>query len=104
MPRTYASWGDWEKIGYKKKDPKLSGDSSPKKKAQQEKFGRCKICGGQMTYCKGTNILVCKNVIEKKKTKNGDGGEKIEYIVKEECGNINIVDAQYQDYMHYLFD
>lgn len=103
MPRTYVQWGDWEKIGYKKNDSKVSGDNS-KKKAQQEKFGKCKICGGQMTYCKSTNILICENVIEKKKTKNGDGGEKVEYTVKEECGNINIVDAQYQDYMRYLFD
>ena len=57
-----------------------------------------------MTYLKGTNILICENEVEKKKVKVGETGAKVEYTVKERCGNINMVDAQYQSYMHYLFD
>lgn len=105
MPRTYVQWGDWSKLNLKKTkgnyEPKVDEN---KKAAQKAKFGKCRICGGQMTYLGGTNILICENEVEKKKTKIGETGEKVEYTVTEECGNINLVDAQYQSYMHYLFD
>ena len=105
MPRTYVQWGDWYKLNLKKAKGKYEPKTDEEKKASQKaKFGKCRICGGQMTYLKGTNILICENEVEKKKVKIGETGAKVEYTVKERCGNINMVDAQYQSYMHYLFD
>jgi len=103
MPRTYHTWGDWEAINTKKSKGKGAKVDEQKREAQRTKFARCRVCGKQMTYLNGTNILVCKNEVEKKKTRVNELGETVEYTVSEECGNVNIVDTQYQDYMRYLF-
>ena len=103
MPRTYVKFGEWDKAGLK--TPKHEGKvDENKRESQRVKFARCKNCGGQMTYITGSNILICQNEVEKKKTKIDETGNKVEYTITEVCGNVNMVDAQYQGYMSYLFD
>lgn len=87
MPRTYIKLSDW--VAEKSKSTKRGNDE--KRESQRKKFATCRICGGQMKYLSGTNLFICENEVEK------DG-------VKTTCNNINMVDAQYQDYMRYLFD
>lgn len=84
---------DWKNS--RKKSEKIND----KKAAQIKKFSTCRICGGQMTYVKGTNILVCECDVQKKVKSGGE-----EKIVTEKCGNTNIVDKAYQDYLNYLFN
>lgn len=100
MPRTYINFNEW--VANNSKTSKKTNDE--KRNAQRAKFATCRHCGGQMKYISGTNILICENEVEKKKTKTNEDGTTVEYTVKETCGNINMVDAQYQDYMRYLFD
>lgn len=80
-------WKEREKLG---KVSKERIDKN-KQKSQREKFCKCKKCGGQMDYISGTNIFVCNC-----KTFDAKGNEKI-------CGNVNIVDDKYMDYVDYLF-
>lgn len=86
MSRVYLQWKDRDKLG-KRKPEKIDEN---KRKAQREKFCKCKQCGGQMTYVEGTNIFLCQNEVE---TKEG----------KKTCGAINLVDDRYMDYVNYLF-
>jgi ssDNA-binding Zn-finger/Zn-ribbon topoisomerase 1 len=102
MAREYAKWGEWDKIGFKKN--KKIDKNGEKKKNQKEQFARCKVCGGQMTYLKGTNILVCSNTIEKKTTLVDKNGKECESITTVSCSNINMVSEPYQSYMRYLFE
>ena len=102
MAREYAKWGEWDKIGFKIN--KKVDKNSEKKKSQKEQFARCKVCGGQMIYLKGTNILVCSNTIEKKITAVDKSGKECESITAVPCSNINMVSEPYQSYMRYLFE
>lgn len=103
--RTF-NWGQWREVekllGIKggKKDNKKNED---KRAAQRKKFAKCKVCGNQMTYIPNSNILICENNVEKKKTRVLEDGTKQTYTISEPCGNINLVDKQYQEYMNYLF-
>ena len=63
---------------------KRKTDNAEKLQKQQEKFvGKCKVCGENLTYIYGTNVLACTN--EKCKgikmtSKNEDDTEKVWYI------------------------
>jgi hypothetical protein len=63
---------------------KKKTDDAEKLQKQQEKFvGKCRVCGQNLTYVYGTNILACTNETCKgvKMTgKNEDGTERIYYI------------------------
>ena len=110
MSKNVIKWGNWTELekalGIKSKA--VPAQNSAKKKTQIEKFAKCKSCGGQMTYIKGTNALICTCEIEKEKEKvvtNPDGSvTKTKYNVKEPCGNLNLVSDEYQSYMNYLFN
>ena len=111
MEKKVIKWGNWEELN------KALGFGQPKpaqkkelanKKVKIEKFAKCKNCGGQMTYIKGTNAFICDCEVEREKekiVKNKDGTEsKVKYKVKEPCGATNLVAEEYQSYMRYLFD
>lgn len=110
MSKKVIKWGNWseleKELGIKSSKP--AQVSNGKKKFQIEKFSKCRACGGQMTYLKGTNALICNCEVEREKekiTKNPDGTEtKAKVTVKEPCGNLNLVSEEYQSYMRYLFD
>lgn len=110
MAKKVIKWGNWTELekalGIKSKPAPVQ--NAVKKKAQIEKFSKCKVCGGQMTYVKGTNVLVCNCEVEKEREKtvtNPDGSvTKTKYKVKEPCGNINLVSHEYMGYVKYLFD
>jgi len=74
-----------------------------KRKAQRAKFCKCKTCGGMMTYVKGTNSLICENIVEKKKSKEVDGKTQTTKVT-ERCGAVNLVEDKYVSYLAYLFD
>lgn len=57
-----------------------------------------------MTYAKGTNSLICENVIEKKKIKELEDGSKLTNKIIERCGAVNLVSDEYIGYLEYLFD
>lgn len=100
MPRTYAKFGEWDRVGLKGASTKID---EGKRAGQRAKFSKCRNCGGQMTYIAGTNILICENEVEKTRQKLGETGEPVEYTVKERCGNVNMVSDEFQGYMNYLF-
>lgn len=75
-----------------------------KRKAQRAKFCKCNRCKGMMTFVPNTNTLICENVVEKVKEKIQPDGSKKKITVQERCGNVNVVDNQYLDYLNYLFD
>lgn len=102
MSRTYAKFGDWGALGFKKAKPYKPDEK--KREAQRTKFARCRACGGQMTYLAGTNTLICNNEVEKKRIKRNEDGSVVEYTVTEVCGAINMVDEQYRSYLNYLFN
>ena len=100
MPREYAKFGEWNKVGFKNSTVKVDED---KRTSQRAKFAKCRFCGGQMTYLQGTNILICENEVEKSRKRTDDTGAVIEYTVTEKCGNVNMVADEFQGYMNYLF-
>lgn len=54
-----------------------------------------------MTYIKDTNILICENLVEKKSKNNEPNAGTNEKVI---CGNLNLVDNQYMNYVDYLFN
>lgn len=97
-----VKWGDWESFqkltGLKKKKNGAPASNTQKKTKQKEKFAKCKECGGQMTYIPNTNVLVCENEVENTRITDG-----VKTTHKCRCGNINLVDNKYLDYVKYLF-
>lgn len=55
------------------------------KSAKAPRPKKCKVCGGDMTAITGTNVWVCRNIVEKTKTKKNEDGSVIEYQVTEPC-------------------
>lgn len=106
MARQYFEWGQWDEISKASgiKMPKPQERNKAKLKPQQEKFARCRKCGGQMRYLKGTNVLICENEIEVEKTFENEDGTTTVKTVKQTCGNINLVDKEYQSYARFLFE
>lgn len=102
MARNYIKWGEWntleKKTGVKSSQTSKNED---KRTAQRKKFIKCKKCGGDMTYIKGTNILICENLVEKKPKSNETKTGTNEKVI---CGNLNLVDNQYMNYVDYLFN
>ncbi len=48
--------------GVSKPKEKKDNRSEEQKEKSREKFaGKCKVCGGVLSYVKGTNVMVCKN-------------------------------------------
>ena len=80
---TYYSFQDFA-IATGREPAKKRTDDMNKLKAQQEKFaGKCKVCGQDLTYHYGTNVLTCTNVKCKgieKRYPNDDGIETVRYI------------------------
>lgn len=107
MARVKYNWGELDKVAkdFGLKMPEKKSDSNAvDKTARRQKFAKCRTCGGQMTYIKGTNALVCENLVEKtKKITNADGTVSTS-VVNERCGAINLVADQYQSYMNFLFN
>ena len=112
MEKKFFRWNQFDELnkalGIKTKKKEIKVDNV-KKKAQIEKFAKCPVCGGQMTYIKGTNSLICENEVEREKTivnkdKNGKVVSKTKTKVKEPCGYINLVDEAYMNYVNYLFN
>lgn len=110
--RKYFNWNQWEEVnkefGFRTKKPAQKNDAV-KKKARIEKFCKCKECGGQMTYVKGTNTLICDCEVERQKEKAirdkfGNIVNKEKITVKEPCGNVNIISEEYMGYVNYLFN
>ena len=66
------------------KPVKKRTDDEEKLKKQQEKFvGKCKVCGQDLTYIYGTNVLACTNESckgIKMTSKNEDGTENTWYV------------------------
>lgn len=111
--RKYFNWNEWDKVnkelGLKSKKSQVQNTDSVKKKSQIEKFCKCKECGGQMTYVKGTNALICECEVERTKEritrdKKGNVIGKEKYKVKEPCGNVDLVSNEYMSYVNYLFN
>ena len=80
---TYYSFQDFARATGRETAKKRTSDEQ-KLQAQKEKFvGKCKVCGQDLTYRHGTNILACTNAnckgIEMKR-KNDDGTESTWYI------------------------
>jgi uncharacterized protein with PIN domain len=102
-----VKWGDWAELskltGFKRKNTTKKSDDS-RKKSKREKFTKCKECGGQMTYVPDSNIFVCDNEVEKKKKKKLEDGTIQEFTVTERCGNVNLIDKQYEGYVKWLFN
>ena len=90
-------------LGFKTKKSMQRNYDEQKRKAQRTKFCKCKTCGGMMTYIKGTNSLICENIVEKKKSKEIDGKTQTTKIT-ERCGTVNLVEDKYVPYLEYLFD
>lgn len=103
MEKKIFKWGQFNELAkeFGFKPPKQIEDG--KKKFQREKFAKCRMCGGQMTYVPGTNILYCENKIQVERERVLDNGKKEKYFETQTCGNMNIVDRPYIDYMNYLF-
>lgn len=63
---------------------KKKTDDAEKLQKQQEKFvGKCKVCGQDLTYIYGTNVLACTNEAckgIKMIGKNEDGSERVYYV------------------------
>ena len=93
-----------KKLGIKNNAQKTKTYDEQKRSSQRIKFCRCKACGGMMTYVKGTNSLICENVVEKKKVKELEDGSKLTNKVVERCGAVNLVSDEYVGYLEYLFD
>lgn len=103
-----VNWGNWLEFSsltglQRKSKVKRQKKDDDKKKSKREKFAKCKECGGQMTYIPNTNTFVCENEVTKKKKKKLEDGTIQESTVTERCGNINIVDRQYTEYVKWLF-
>lgn len=75
-----------------------------KRKAQRAKFCRCPVCKGYMTLVRGTNTLICENVVDKTKERTNKEGVKSVIRVTEPCGHINVVNKKYEDFLAYLFN
>ena len=106
MAKQVFKWGQWNELAKAMgvKMPKPQEVNKAKFKVQQEKFARCRKCGGQMHYLKGTNVLICENEIEVEKTFENEDGTTTVKTVKQTCGNINLVDKEYQSYARFLFE
>lgn len=106
MERKFFTWGQWDELsaelGFKPTKPQEKNKA--KTKVQREKFARCRKCGGQMKYLAGTNILICENEVEVEKEITKEDGTTFKKMEKQVCGNVNLVDKEYQGYMRYLFD
>lgn len=48
-----------------------------RRKAQQEKLCKCAKCGGQMERLGGSNVLICRQEVEKDGKKNVCGNRRI---------------------------
>ena len=63
---------------------KKKTDNAEKLHKQQERFvGKCKVCGENLTYIYGTNVLACTNADckgAKMTAKNDDGTDRVWYI------------------------
>lgn len=83
---TTAHYSSFEEVAkaFGCKPLKKRTDDAEKLKNQQEKFvGKCRVCGQNLTYIDGTNVLACTNTSCKgiKRTyKNEDGTENVRYI------------------------
>lgn len=79
----YTSFEDVAKA-FGCKPVKKRTDNVEQLKNQQEKFaGKCKVCGQNLTYHYGTNVLSCTNPDckgIKMTSKNEDGTDKVWYI------------------------
>lgn len=98
--RTYIQLQDWIASQKHNSTRKIN---EQKRKTARQKFAKCSVCGGQMTFVPTTNILICENEVEKKKIITNADGSKGEKTFTERCGNINLVDDQYLGYLNYLF-
>ena len=112
MSKKVYSWVEFEQLA---KDLGLKFNSNTKnidevrRKAQREKFCKCKICGGQRDYIQGTNCLVCNCMVVKDKkeiVKDKKGNIISEKMVQsfDPCGSVDLVSPNYQDYIKYLFE
>lgn len=105
MARTKYTWGELDKVAkdFGLKMPKAKAKDAPDKEARKAKFAKCRVCGGQMTYVPGTNVLVCDNMVEKEFTKVGEDGKEVKSTKTVRCATLNLVKDEYQSYMNYLF-
>lgn len=105
MARIKYTWGELDKVAkdFGLKMPKSKVKEVPDKDARKAKFAKCRVCGGQMKYLAGTNAFICECEVDKEFTKVAEDGTETKYIKKVTCGNLNLVDEQYQSYMNYLF-
>lgn len=106
-----VTWGDWAKF------EKMTGLAPPKKKnknkkklsseeiqKKRESFCKCKKCGGTMDFLENVNAFICRNEVEKEVSKiDKKTGKETKEIIKTICGNYNIVEDKYIDYVKYLF-
>lgn len=107
MSRRYIDWGHWNELAKEsgiKRKVNVNKKNDEKRKSQRKKFTKCKECGGQMTYVPNSNIFVCDNEVEKKRTIKLDDGTETTKIEKRRCGNTNFVSDQYMGYIRYLFE
>ena len=83
---TTAQYNSFEEVAkaWGCKPVKKKTDNVEKLQKQQERFvGKCKVCGENLTYIYGTNVLACTNDKcqgVKMTAKNEDGTERIWYI------------------------
>ena len=105
MARIKYTWGELDKVAkdFGLKMPEVKAKVAPDKEARKAKFAKCRVCGGQMTYLAGTNVLICQCEVEKEFVKKSEDGTETKVTKTVTCNNINIVDEQYQSYMNYLF-
>lgn len=104
MARTYVGWNEGlSKLNTSKGKGKTNKENE-KKTAQKKKFLKCRVCGGTMIYVPNSNIFICENEVEKKKTIVNEDGTSSEKVYTERCGNVNLVDRQYMGYINYLFN
>lgn len=105
MARIKYTWGELDKVAkdFGLKMPKVKAKDAPDKEARKAKFAKCRVCGGQMTYLAGTNALICQCEVEKEFIKKSEDGTETKVTKTVTCGNVNLVDEQYQSYMNYLF-
>ena len=79
----YSSFEEVAKVFGCKPVQKRTNDMDKLQKQQEKFVGKCKVCGQNLTYLYGTNILACKNAEckgIKMTSKDEDGAEKIWYI------------------------
>ena len=83
---TTAQYNSFEEVAkvFGCRPVKKKTDNLEKLVKQQEKFvGKCKVCGKNLSYIHGTNVLACTNPDckgIKMTAKNEDGTERIWYV------------------------